>query len=145
MIEKVVDLFVGFYRDDGTVEKKIGKVIQKNYSNKVIEEFFYSFGPFLLDLDDTSSLIYTAFKLPRYIRLFQLDTKVNEILEYFADSRTVSQIKTLEGILDILKFSITTLIHLHWLTCMQIVLCQHRHDFENSWMGGRDISRDAVT
>lgn len=113
----MADLFVGSYRDDGSVENKIGRVIQRNYSNKVLEEVFYSFGPFLLDLEGASSLIYAAFKVPRYLRLFELDKKVDDVLDYFAETRTVSEVKSLEGSLDLLKFFTTSLIHLHFLTC----------------------------
>lgn len=118
MVEKAADLFVGSYRDDGSIENKLGRVIQKNYSNKVLEEVFYSFGPFLLNLDEASSLIYAAFKVPRYFRLFEMDKKIDDVVEYYAETRTVSEVKSLEGVLDVLKFLTTTLINLHFLTCM---------------------------
>ena len=42
---------------------------------------------------------------------------------------------------DILKFTLQTLINLHFLTCSQIVLCKQQN-FSESWMGNRNIDEN---
>ena len=56
-----------------------------------------------------------------------------------SQKRSVSELNSLAHILDILKFFATTMIKLHLLTCVQIILCKHREDFSETWMGGQDV------
>ena len=83
-------------------------------------------------------MVYMIFKLPRYGRLFEIDNSINEILEYYGQSKTVFEIKNLRKRLAIIQFAVETLINLHVLTCSQIILCTHR-EFEMSWMGQRSV------
>lgn len=51
----------------------------------------------------------------------------------------------MERVLDIAKFTLSTFINLHILTCTQVMLCKGREKigFEDSWMGGRDVDEYA--
>ena len=84
------------------------------------------------------------FKLPRYGRLFEIDNSINEILDFYGQTKTVFEIKNLRKQLSIIQFSVETFINLHIMTCIQIILCTHR-DFENSWMGKRDVLLDDIS
>lgn len=45
VIDRVLDLFVGFYRPDGQLETRLLPVIQQNFSGKFVMELVVSFGP----------------------------------------------------------------------------------------------------
>ena len=57
------------------------------------------------------------FKLPRYGRLFEIDNSIDEILEYYGQTKTAIEIKVLRGKLSMLLFTVETVINLHILTC----------------------------
>jgi len=83
MIDRVADLFAGFYKSDNTMETKLEKVMQFNISSKFFTEIFISFAPLFFDTNKMYSLVYSAFKLPRYFRIFEMDNQIDEITEYF--------------------------------------------------------------
>ena len=84
MIDRVIDLFVGYYTPNGFLEHRIGATILQNLSTKFFLEIIMSFGPlFIFDLDNMNSLYYALFKIPRYSRLFEIDGQIAEILEYY--------------------------------------------------------------
>jgi hypothetical protein len=89
---------------------------------------------FLKEPDGINSLYYSFFKIPRYSRLFEIDAQIKSIITYYKEIMTVFEIKSLKYKLDISKFAIQTAINLHFLTCMQIIMCIHT-DYEKSWMG----------
>ena len=91
---------------------------------------------------DYSSSIYLLCKLYRYLRKFELDTQISNVLEYYEQFSTVYEIKMLKRNLDITQFTLSTLINLHILTCSMIFICKGRPDFENSWMGGAGVQDD---
>lgn len=67
-------MFAGFYRPDGQMENKITNVIEHNLSSKLLLEFFIAFGPLLLGPpSELNTMIYALFKVPRYVRLFEID------------------------------------------------------------------------
>mmetsp|Transcript_26688 Transcript_26688/g.40710 ORF Transcript_26688/g.40710 Transcript_26688/m.40710 type:complete len:139 (+) Transcript_26688:322-738(+) len=45
MIDRVMDLFVGFYTPNGSLEHRILKVMQQNISTKLFLEILIGFGP----------------------------------------------------------------------------------------------------
>lgn len=83
MIDRVADLFAGFYKPDGTMETKLEKVMQHNISSKFFTEIFISFGPLFFNTEEMYSLVYAVFKLPRYFRIFEMDNQIDEITNYF--------------------------------------------------------------
>ena len=77
------------------------------------------------------------FKIPRYGRLFEIDSQIEEIIEYYGQQKTVFEIKRIEHYLGMAKFALSTLINLHLLTCIMIVLCICKPDgYKSSWMYG---------
>ena len=75
-----------------------------------------------------------------------MDNQIHTITEYYTPRCNVTELKKIQQALDILKFLTTTFINLHLLTCIQIVLCRHRENFEDSWMGGQGVDEfDKVT
>jgi hypothetical protein len=68
-------------------------------------------------------MIYAAFKFPRYIRLFEIDSQIEKIVEYFGESRSYQERKSFEHMLEACQFLASTAINLHFFTCMMIVLC----------------------
>lgn len=123
MIDRSADLFVGSYKLDGQPETWLWAIIQKNYEHKFILEIIVSIGPFFLNTTDLNSLVYAAFKIPRYIRLFELDSQIQEIVEYLEGTRSYNERKSIERTLDVLKFFTSKTIILHFFTCIMIVLC----------------------
>ena len=84
MIDRFMDLFVGYYTPNGFLEHRILKVIQNNISTKFFFEIFIGFGPmFFFDVSNINTLFYALFKIPRYSRLFEIDGQIAEILEYY--------------------------------------------------------------
>ena len=81
--------------------------------------------------------------MARYTRLFEIDNQINEILEFYGQSKTVFDIKRMRKQLNIIEFGLQTFIHLHMMTCIQIILCKHR-DFELSWMGVQKVDENDV-
>jgi len=49
MIDRVADLFAGYYKSDGSMETKLEKVMQFNISSKFFSEMFISFAPLFFD------------------------------------------------------------------------------------------------
>ena len=79
MLDRVLDLFVGFKKQDGSEETEIGTVVYLNLSPKFFTEVVIGFGPqiFLMSEGGTiNSLFYGLFKLPRYTRLFEMDGQI---------------------------------------------------------------------
>lgn len=81
VIDRVADVFVGFEYPDGKYEKKLHKVIEANFTYKLPLEFFLSFAPLFFDTANMNTLIYAAFKLPRYMRISEMDNQIDEIME----------------------------------------------------------------
>lgn len=51
-----------------------------------------SFGTFFLDIKNMDSILFAIFKIPRWLRLSELDNRIDEIVEYFKDTKTYSEI-----------------------------------------------------
>lgn len=111
-------------------------------SSKLFMEFIISFGPLIWDQLYQNTMIYALFKVPRYVRLFEIDNQIEEILDYMSSSRNVSEIDQIKRYLSFLEFGVSTLINLHLLTCLMIMLCKHRSDYEITWMGARGVPID---
>lgn len=73
MMDRIADLFAGFYKPDGQIETKLANVIEHNLSSKLFMEFIISFGPLLSTQFNSNTMVYAMFKLPRYVRLFEID------------------------------------------------------------------------
>ena len=73
ILDRIADLFAGFYKPDGQMESKLTNVIEHNLSSKLFLEFVISFGPLIWDPMEINTMVYALFKLPRYVRLFELD------------------------------------------------------------------------
>jgi hypothetical protein len=57
MTDRIIDLFIGFSKKDGSLEKSIKNVIFKNFSFSFWLEIFYVAGPFiLLDLNQINAM-----------------------------------------------------------------------------------------
>lgn len=143
MIDRCADLFVGSFTLDGMEETSLWNVIQKNYENKFLLEILISFGPLLLDTSNMNSIIYALFKFPRYFRLFEIDSQIGDIMEYYEDTHNYDEKKSFKHTLTTLQFFTQTAINLHFFTSMMILVCQHRDKWEESWMGSRDIDQGA--
>ena len=46
--DRSMDLFVGYYQEDGQLEKSLARVIKTNMSMKVFFEIFMCLGPFVM-------------------------------------------------------------------------------------------------
>ena len=124
------------------MENKLSNVIEHNLSSKLFFEFIISFGPLSFGSMEINTMVYALFKMPRYVRLFEIDNQIDEILDYMSQSRTVSEIDEIKRYLSIIEFAISTLINLHLLTCLMIMLCKHREDYNITWMGDRGVPID---
>ena len=100
MLDRFLDLFVGFYGSNGE-EKRLSVVISQNISFKFWIEIIVSFGPLFFGVAQMDSLTYATFKIPRYLRLFEMDGQIDEILEYYGEQKTVFEIKQMKRVLDI--------------------------------------------
>ena len=74
MLDRIADLFAGFYKPDGQIETKLSNVIEHNISSKLFLEFVISFGPLFFTPSKMNTLHYALFKVPRYVRLFEIDS-----------------------------------------------------------------------
>ena len=134
MLDRVLDLFVGYYNPNGLQEHRLSHVIYQNLSAKFFVEILIIACPIILNYFNENSLYYLGFKILRYSRLFEIDNQISEILDFYGQSKTVFDIKRMRKQMNILEFGLETFIHLHMMTCIQIILCTHR-DFDKSWMG----------
>ena len=83
------------------LETSVFKVILQNISYTYFLEFFISFGPnlafkwFYIDQDKAKfpSDMFFVFKVFRYIRIFETENKIKEILDYYSKEWTVFEIK----------------------------------------------------
>lgn len=55
------------------MENKLTNVIEHNISSKLFLEFVISFGPLIWDPMEINTMVYALFKVPRYVRLFEID------------------------------------------------------------------------
>ena len=85
MIDRIMDLFVGYYKPNGEEEHRLSHVIYANLSSKFFLEIFVIVAPIILYNINDNSLIYLLIKMPRYIRLFEIQGQINEILEYYTE------------------------------------------------------------
>ena len=103
VIDRIMDLFVGFIQPNGQAEYRLYAVLLNNISFKFFLEIFITVAPIVLqNVYHRKSVIYALFKVVRYVRLFEIDGQVADILEYHAQSKTVFEIKQMKRTLDIL-------------------------------------------
>lgn len=76
MLDKILDLFVTFYTPRGKIEHRLFAVILNNLSSKFFIEFIISLVPAYLFIGDIKSFWYALWKVPRYDRLFEMDTHI---------------------------------------------------------------------
>ena len=130
MMDRILDLFIGYTNKDGTEEFSIKNVIFKNFSSSFMLEIFYVLGPFvLLDLKNIKALAIFLLKIPRLNRLFEIDNAIICFVEYYGKDWTVFERKNIKGRLEMLSFTIETCVIVNFLTCCEIMLCTHR-DYE---------------
>lgn len=94
MVDRFADLFVGYYNPNGLLEHRLYAVILANISLKFFLEIFISFAPIAMkEYYDSKSKVYAIYKIVRYLRLFEMDGQIAEILDYYGMTRTVFEIK----------------------------------------------------
>lgn len=95
IVDRVLDLFVGYYNPDGYMEPLLTNVIWTNLDSKFFMEIFISFGHliFFKLLDNRNSVMYGLLKFLRYGRLFELDSQIESILEFYGQTKTVFESK----------------------------------------------------
>jgi hypothetical protein len=106
MLDRFLDLFVGFTTKDGDYEPKIIVVLVHNFSWDFTMELFYSFGPFMFNLNELNSIYYFLFKFPRYNKLFEMDTAVEIFLDYYGKNLNVFELKKAEKRFTLIQFFI---------------------------------------
>jgi len=105
MVDRFIDMFVGFYNPNGQLEHRLLAVVKQNISTKIFLEAFISFGLFFFEEEYmTNPMIYGSIKILRYGRLFELDSQIQEIIEINGKESTVFEIKQMEKKFDIFKF-----------------------------------------
>jgi hypothetical protein len=72
MMDRVLDLFVGYYKPSGQEEHRLAHVMYANLSSKFFLEIIVIFVPIILYNVDNDSLTYLLIKMPRYTRLFEI-------------------------------------------------------------------------
>lgn len=72
MVDRILDLFVGYYKPNGEEEHRLEHVIYANMSSKFLIEILVIIIPIILFNIDNNSLIYLLIKMPRYTRLFEM-------------------------------------------------------------------------
>ena len=106
MLDRVFDLFVGFFNPNGQLEHRLYNVIVQNLSSKFFLEILYIGGPYAVFYyvyeGYRSAMVYCVFKIFRYFRLFEIDGQIEEILEYLAAYKTVFEIKKIERNMQIM-------------------------------------------
>lgn len=55
------------------MENRLVQVIKNNLSIKFFFEIIISFGTFFLDVNNMDSVLFAVFKIPRWIRLFEME------------------------------------------------------------------------
>ena len=65
MVDRILDLFVGYYNPNGLYEHRLQHVIYQNLSSKFYMEILIIVCPVLLYQSEQNSLYYLLFKLPR--------------------------------------------------------------------------------
>jgi len=133
MTSRFLDLFVGYTNKQGEYVPKLILVLFNNFSSDFYMEIFYTFGPFMFNLDELNSIIYFLFKFPRYSRLFEMGASVGIYIDYYGKDWNVFEIKKVEKQSLLIQFFIQTINMIHLLTCSMIMLCIHR-DYETSWL-----------
>ena len=93
MLSRFLDLFIGFRNKDGQMEPKVSFVICKNLSITFFLEIIYTFGPFFMNINNLNSMYYFFFKFPRFNNLFEVSNTINNTLDYYCKSWTVTEIK----------------------------------------------------
>ena len=77
VIDRTVDLFIGFNRPDGQPETQIINIIKENLTINFFLEIIMSFGPLMILNYDTdglfNSLEYLYFKIFRLKTLYEID------------------------------------------------------------------------
>ena len=74
MLDRVFDLFVGYYNPNGFLEHRLSHVLYQNISSKFFLEIIISTVPLIVYAFDQNSLYYAFFKILRYARLFEMDS-----------------------------------------------------------------------
>ena len=74
MLDRFLDLFVGYYNPNGKLEHRLYAVVMTNMSFKLFLEILIGFGPIAVsNFVELKSYWYSCFKIPRYSRLFEMD------------------------------------------------------------------------
>jgi hypothetical protein len=82
LIDRFLDLFVSYYDKHGEIEKKLYSVLANNISSKFLLEILMTLIPAILHADENIlSSIYVLCKLPRYSRMFEMDTHITNYID----------------------------------------------------------------
>lgn len=82
LMDRILDLLVGYQKADQTDETILWLVILKNLNWNIFAECLYVFGPFFFNLTTLNSIFYFLFKLPRYTRFFEMESVIGEYLDH---------------------------------------------------------------
>jgi hypothetical protein len=82
VIDRVMDLLVGYINEMNKLEPSITKVIFKNLSLAFFIELFITFIPVFFVGSEMNSLIFFIVKSPRFLRLFEMEQQITEIMDY---------------------------------------------------------------
>jgi hypothetical protein len=102
IMDRCMDLFVGYYQEDGQLETSLARVIKTNMSMKVYFEMFMTFGPFVIATSNIDAILFVLFKMPRWLRLFELEQRIDEFVEYYRENKTLSEMKAIRKWLQFL-------------------------------------------
>jgi hypothetical protein len=71
MIDRILDLFIGFYNPDGSLENRLYVVVFNNLNTNLVMEGLMVGLPIFLHKMDIRAYQYALYKLPRYGRMFE--------------------------------------------------------------------------
>jgi len=86
VIDRVMDLLVGYINDLNKLEPSITKVVFNNLSFAFFIELFITFVPMVFHAfifgDKWNSFVFFLIKSPRFLRLFEMEDQITEIMDY---------------------------------------------------------------
>ena len=95
MLDRLIDIFVSFYKPNGEMEHRLFYVVFHNIGIKFFLEIAISMVPWFIHYSMGHSMkahLFAVAKIARYGRLFELDTHINNYIESTADRKTVFEL-----------------------------------------------------
>jgi hypothetical protein len=95
IVDRILNLFVGYINKDGKAEPRIWMVVYHNLSSALIIEILVTVIPIYIGMRQINSLYFFIFKIFRYVRMMEMEIQINEIIKNFEDQMTVFELKKL--------------------------------------------------